>query len=189
MPKTNALLDQDTLHELLLYRPSTGQLFWKKRTVAMFAATDGRNAEHACNQWNSRWAGKEAFTKVNLGYRCGRLNYQYVLAHRVIWKMMTGEEAKEIDHIDGNRSNNAWANLRSVTASLNRRNATRRSDNTSGYTGVTLDTRGRWRAGINIGGKLIHLGVFPTREEAASARKRAEADYGFHTNHGREVST
>ena len=123
MPKTNALPDKDTLNKLLRYVPTTGQLFWKVRTKEMFQVPEGgRSSDHACNQWNSRFAGKEALTKTNIGYRCGRLNYQYVLAHRVIWKMMTGEEANEIDHIDGNRGNNKWQNLRSVTTSINRRN-------------------------------------------------------------------
>ena len=122
MPRSNALPDKDVLNGWLRYDQQTGQLFWRLRTPNMFAATDGRGADHACNQWNSRWAGQEALTKTNIGYRCGRLNYQYVLAHRVIWKMMTGEEANEIDHIDGNRGNNQWNNLRSVTTSINRRN-------------------------------------------------------------------
>ena len=123
MPRSNALPTQAELKKLLRYEPGTGRLFWKARSKGMFGVSDSsRSAEHACNQWNSRFADKEALTKVNVGYRCGRLGYQYVLAHRVIWKLMTGEEPKEIDHIDGNRSNNKWQNLRSVTASDNRRN-------------------------------------------------------------------
>jgi hypothetical protein len=189
MPKVKCYPDKDELHKLLLYNLNTGQLVWKKRTAAMFTATDARNADHACAQWNSRFAGKEALTKVNLGYRCGRLNYQYVLAHRVIWKWMTGEEAKEVDHIDGNRSNNAWNNLRSVTASLNRRNASIRADNTSGVTGVTyVKRRDRWQAGMNIAGKYVYLGLFTSKEEAVLARKVAERKYGFHPNHGRDNS-
>ena len=185
MPKANLAPSQDELRRLLTYNQNTGKLTWNKRSASMFAATESRTADHACAQWNSRFAGKEALTKTNLGYRCGRLNYQYVLAHRIIWKMMTGEDAKEIDHIDGNRSNNAWSNLRSVNASLNRRNAARRSDNTSGCTGVTLDTRGRWQAGMSMNGKFMYLGSFATKEEAIAVRKSWEAEYGFHKNHGR----
>jgi hypothetical protein len=33
--------------------------------------------------------------------------------------------------------------------------------------------------------KTWHLGTFKTLEDAISARKRAEAEYGFHANHGR----
>jgi hypothetical protein len=123
MPRSKTLPSRDELRALLRYDQKTGQLFWRYRSKEMFQVSNGgRTPQHACDQWNARWADKEALTKINIGYRCGRLNYQYVLAHRVIWKLMTGEEANEIDHIDGNRGNNTWNNLRSVTTSINRRN-------------------------------------------------------------------
>jgi hypothetical protein len=189
MPKSNRLPDKDELWRLLNYDRKTGRLLWNKRTPEMFAITKGgRSLEHACNQWNSRWAGKEALTKVNIGYHCGRLSYQYVLAHRVIWKMMTGEEAVEIDHIDGNRSNNAWDNLRSVRTSINRRNARLRSDNVSGCPGVFFNTqKGKWQSSIHLASGMIYLGSFDLKENAIAARKAAEKKYGFHPNHGRET--
>ena len=169
--QSKGLPDQEELHRLLRYDQTTGQLFWRARKPEMFAATPNRSTEHACAQWNSRFAAKEALTKTNVGYRCGRLNYQYVLAHRVIWKMMTGAEAEEIDHIDGNRSNNSWSNLRSVSASINRRNAARRSDNKSGVTGVWWNAqKQKWQAAISLGGKQKHVGFFDTIEEAERNR-------------------
>jgi hypothetical protein len=172
---------------LLRYDPKTGRLFWKPRKPEMFQVPEGgRSAEHACNQWNARFAGKEAFTKVNVGYRCGRLNYRYVLAHRVIWKMMTGEEAQEIDHIDGNRSNNVWTNLRSVKRTLNRRNMALRSDNKSGCPGVYFNAqKNKWHAAITLSTGQVHIGFYDDLEDAIKARKNAEVEYGFHPNHGR----
>ncbi len=36
-------------------------------------------------------------------------------AHRVIWKWMTGEDAETVDHINRNRADNRWCNLRNAT--------------------------------------------------------------------------
>lgn len=181
MKKTNPLPSKERLDRLLKYEKTTGRLFWRKRSPDLFTATAGRNQVHACNQWNSRWAGKEAFVKVNKGYRCGVLNYQPVLAHRVIWKMMTDKEPIEVDHIDGDRLNNRWRNLRNVTIAQNRRNAAKRSDNKSGTNGVFWNSRYQnWQV-------VIHVGGFDKLEDAIAARKQAERRLGYHPNHGREA--
>jgi hypothetical protein len=177
---------KEELDRLLRYDPKTGLLWWRKRTPDMFASTR-HTTEVNASKWNNRWAGKEALTKLNLGYRCGRLNYDYVLAHRVIWKMVTGEDAIEVDHIDGDRSNNRWNNLRSVDASSNRKNAARRKDNTSGVVGVFWFKRDKkWAAGTNLNGKYKLLGLFDDFDQAVAARKAAERKHDFHPNHGRE---
>lgn len=183
--RSKELPSREDLERLLKYEPKTGLLFWRKRTEDMFG-DGGHTAAHTCAKWNSRFAGKEALTKVNIGYRCGRLNYRYVLAHRVIWKLMTGEDAVEVDHIDGDRSNNRWSNLREVSSAGNNRNAAMRSDNTSGVVGVVWHKRERkWMAGTSIGGKYQFLGLFDSFDDAVAARKAAEPSSGFHPNHGR----
>jgi hypothetical protein len=186
--RSKELPSKEELTRLLRYEPKTGLLFWRKRSEDMFE-TAGHTAAHTCAKWNARFAGKEALTKFNIGYRCGRLNYRYVLAHRVIWKMVTGEDAVEVDHIDGDRSNNRWANLRSVTSSGNNRNSSRRSDNTSGVVGVVWHKRARkWMAGTSVDGRYQFLGLFDSFDEAVAARKAAEPAQGFHKNHGRTSS-
>jgi hypothetical protein len=187
MKKANPLPSQEDLKRLLRYEPSSGKLFWRKRTPEMFAQAEVHSAAHTCAQWNSRFAGREALVKENIGYRCGRLNYQYVLAHRVIWKMVTGVEPVEVDHIDGDRSNNRWNNLRDATSSQNNRNSARRSTNTSGAVGVMWNKQKRkWSASLYIGGKIIHLGFFTQFDSAVAARKLAEEQNDYHPNHGRE---
>ena len=183
-------ISKEELNNLLSYDPKTGRLFWKKRTPEMFSSEDGgRSAHHTCKQWNSRFSGKEALVKNVHGYKGGRINYSYVLAHRIIWKMVTGEEPNEVDHIDGDRSNNRWSNLRDVSSQGNKRNAKLRSDNTSGVVGVTWhSTRKRWCAFIIIDGKCVSLGTFREFEEAVAARKAAEIAHNFHANHGRKVN-
>ena len=168
------LPSREELRRVLRYDPTTGQLFWKKRPPEM----DGAKA------FNVRYAGKEAFTFLNHGYRRGLLFQQSVYAHRVIWRMVTGEEAKELDHIDGDRLNNRWNNLRAVTRKMNQRNAARRSDNTTGCTGV-VKRKGRWIAQIGVFGTTKHIGIYETESAAIKARMKAEKEYGFHKNHGR----
>lgn len=186
MKSLKKLPSKEELNTLLRYEPHTGLLFWRKRTEDKFVNVGSHSLAHTCAKWNGRFADKEALTKMNLGYRCGRLKRDYVMAHRVIWKLMTGDDPIQVDHIDGDRSNNRWDNLRDVTSAENHRNAARRSDNTSGVVGVYWDKRMRkWTASIVL--KSLYLGSYDSFEDAVAARKAAEVEYGFHANHGREA--
>ncbi len=179
MPKPSVPLPpQEMLERMFNYHPETGELFWKARTVDMFRDTVGRTKEHACAQWNSRWAKKRAMSKAWDGYLGGSLNYNYVAAHRVIWKLMYGDDAEIIDHINGKRDDNRLENLRNVTYAENARNRRLGANNTSGMIGVGFNKRQqKWTASIN-------LGSFDTKEEAMAERKRVQDLLGFHENHG-----
>ncbi len=91
----------------------------------------------------------------------------------------------EIDHINGDKSDNRISNLRLVTMNQNMMNKKKYSSNKSGIVGIAKrsDTNS-WRAQISVKGKAIKLGSFKTREEAINARLAAENKYGFHINHG-----
>lgn len=168
-----ALPSQEDLLALLRFEPETGKLFWRERGIASV---------------DRRIAGQEALTKCcPRGYRGGKLLYRSVLAHRVIFKMMTGEEPLEIDHIDGNPSNNRWSNLRAADRHENGRNRSRSRNNRSGVTGVS-PCGDRWYASIKVNGRSLNLGTFDRLADAASVRKAAEARYGFHRNHGRAAA-
>lgn len=115
-----------------------------------------------------------------------RVNGKRKKAYHIIWKLMTGHWPKGvIDHIDGDRSNNAWSNLRDVSQAENTRNRSVSRSTKSGVLGVRQHTSGRWVARIVVGGKEMHIGVYDTKQEAVAARKIADAKYGFHKNHGR----
>jgi hypothetical protein len=111
------------------------------------------------------------------------------MAHRWIYEYMTGAVIPKgmfIDHINGNRSDNRWENLRMVDRTGNARNVARYSNNTSGITGVSWFKHcQRWCANIRVDKALINLGYFPDFFEACCARKAAELIHGFHINHGR----
>lgn len=174
--------------QLLKYDPETGKLFWLPRPAEMFA-TGHQNSAASAARWNGRYAGKEAFTaKLVGGYSIGRMFDRPFSAHRVCWMLTHREWPKgQIDHINGVRDDNRLLNLRIVTHSGNARNQKRRSDNTSGVTGVSRYPNDEWQAVIKHNGKIVWLGHFPNFNDAVAARKVAEKKYGYHENHGRNA--
>jgi hypothetical protein len=181
------LPSQEVLRQLLRYEPETGKLFWKERGPELFGETSGRSAAHSAKIWNMRFAGREAFTAdCGGGYKGGRIFEAGYLAHRVIFKLMAGIDPDDIDHNDGNRSNNRWANLSDVDRSKNQRNKAMSNRNTSGIVGVRWHKAyGKWvaRIGCDVG-REIHLGYFANLSDAAAARKAAEKKYGYSKRHG-----
>lgn len=185
---TKPLPSQEALRQLLDYDPESGALRWKSRPVGMFRDSGKISARTRQQQWNKRWAGKPALTANSYGYRVGNVGGAGVFtAHRVIWKMVHNEEPVEIDHINGTRSDNRLTNLRSVTCRVNGKNKAIPSNNTTGVLGVSKNQSGKpWRVCLQNDGKQVHIGVFATLEEAAVARAKADASYGYHPNHGRK---
>ena len=187
MPKRR-LPSPRVLRRLIDYNPETGELKWKERPVWMFsdAGDGGRKATAAA--WNTRFSGKAALAYVGKDpYPRGKLFGNAIKAHRVIWAISFGYWPTLIDHINGNHADNRLSNLREVTRSENSRNASRRTDNKSGFTGVCWVERiGAWQANIRINGRPKFLGNFANIDEAVAARKAAELQYGYHPNHGRQ---
>ena len=92
--------------------------------------------------------------------------------HRLVgMAFLENPDNKEmIDHIDNNPSNNNVKNLRWATSSDNGCNQDKYKNNKSGYKGVSFNKpTNKYRALININGKLKHLGLFETAEEASVA--------------------
>lgn len=100
-------------------------------------------------------------------------------AHQLAFLYMTGSIPKCIDHIDGNRSNNAWSNLRKATTSQNLINSKKRKNSKSKYKGVSFHSRRilKWAARININKKQYILGYYNTQEEAAIVYNEAAIKY------------
>ena len=111
-------------------------------------------------------------TLDNKGYLIGMVNRKYVRLHRLAWFYVYKEwPTNQIDHIDGDKTNNRIANLRDCTTSENCVNQrSPRRNNSLCVQGVhQVKKTGRYRAKINIDGVTHHLGVFTTVEEASNA--------------------
>lgn len=108
-------------------------------------------------------------------------------AHRLAWFYVHEYWPDEVDHINGDGTDNRLCNLREVSHSENMRNMRKHSSNTSGVTGVHWwRTRGCWAVRIYKNNKPIHVGYFSDFNDAVVARKNAEMQYGYHDNHGTE---
>lgn len=159
---TKPLPGQDELRRLLRYDPGTGKLFWLARSPSPVN-----------NAWNAKHAGHEAFTATDpSGYRHGKVNGKVYQAHRIIWKIVHGNDPVAIDHRNGNPSDNSLDNLRECTVAENSRNYSKqRAGQSSSYRGVCWVKRDqKWAATISNGqGGKRSLGNYENEEDAARA--------------------
>lgn len=117
--------------------------------------------------------GAVAGTRRPDGYLKISLLDSAFLAHRLAWLYVTGDWPKwQIDHINGVRSDNRWANLRDVPPYVNQGNqrVAHAKNKSSGLLGVTWNARkNKWAAQISATGKQIHIGLFDRPEDAHAA--------------------
>lgn len=165
--RTKILPSAEYLHACFSYNRKSGELRWLERPRDHFVSNRGWRI------FNAKNAGRVAGTLHGAGYRSLAIKPKFYLAHRIIWKLVTGREPPDqIDHKDTNRLNNAWQNLRPATQPEQNWNASIHRDNTSGFRGV-FKARRRWVARIMTNGVSRHLGVFATPEEASAAYRAA----------------
>lgn len=110
------------------------------------------------------------------GYQRIRVDGKYYYVHRLVWFLKTSKEIPDdlfIDHIDGNRLNNSFENLRLASSQENQYNKFRQINGTSQYKGVWYDNiKGYWKASIRLSEKRLYIGQFDTELEAALAYDR-----------------
>jgi len=141
------------LRELLTYEPETG----------IFRCSTDRVGK-GCKLK----AGMKVGGPHNKGYWCIRIDGRSYLAHRLAWLYVTGQWPTEsVDHRDRNKMNNAWANLRDVTHTVNMQN--------NGARGVSFHSgKSRWMAQIVANGKQRQR-YFQTEGQALAARADMKA--------------
>jgi hypothetical protein len=165
------VITQEQLKELLHYCPETGVWTW---IVSRGSVRKGDEAGYIKTYPN----GKK--------YRVIRVLRGFYFSHRLAFLYVNGLlPDNDVDHEDGNGLNNRWENIREVTVADNAKNQRLYSNNSSGRVGVHWRKKHcKWWATIRVNGRDKHLGVFTNKEDAIAARKKAEAELGFHPNHG-----
>lgn len=150
------MITQDRLKELLNYDPLTGVF---THAVARGPMKAGATAGYASPQ----------------GYWRLHIDRKKYFAHRLAWFYTHGEfPPLFIDHIDGNKLNNAITNLRAATHSHNMANVKNaQRNNKSGLKGVNSHPSGWFQASIKKDKVATYLGCFKTPEEAHEAYRRA----------------
>jgi len=153
-------LTREYLHELFEYKD--GELFWVK---------NGKKAGTLDTQ-NNRYQVQ--------------INRKFYKLHRIIFMMFHGYMPKEIDHIDGNPSNNKVNNLRQATSSQNNYNQKMPKTNTSGIKGVSWDkNRNKWNVQVISEKKVVFQKKFDNIElaefVAIEARNKYHGKFARHS--------
>lgn len=162
--------DVDYIRNNMRYNPETGILTWAKRKAG-------------------RALGREIGSFDKDGYLVarrkvlydGKPHYERYCVHRIAWIWAYGSEpVDQLDHINGDKSDNRLVNLREANTPENMRNVGKQSHNTSGLKGVSWHKlRRKWRADIKVSQQQVFLGLFDC-PAAASFAYQVAAD----THHG-----
>lgn len=148
------------LQKVLRYEPGTGKFYW-------------------IDAYHAKRIGTEAGGLDLQGYwriMYGRKTYR---AHRLVWLFETGDWPDvDIDHINGDRSDNRFGNLRLAPDGMNAQNYPLHPKNRCGLHGVSwVGSRNRWRAMIRVNGKQRCVGMFKSPEDAHAAYLKAKAKF------------
>jgi len=145
-------LDRVQLKSILHYNPDTGE----------FIRIEGAGSARV---------GDVAGAITPYGYLRISVKSKLYFAHRLAFLYMTGNwPSDQLDHINRIRDDNRWNNLRECNQSENSANGSSRKNNTSGFKGVCWNNRDKkWQAGIGFEGKMIAIGLYKQKEQAALA--------------------
>ena len=143
------------LREVLHYDPETGELTRLSNNKRASVAAGGVN--------------KTRYAEASVDGHKHRV-------HRLVWLYMTGAwPTGQIDHINRDRLDNRWANLRDVSPKGNIENQARKARTDTGLRGIRKRSIDRsYCVDITQNRRLLSLGTFDDLEMAKAARRAAE---------------
>lgn len=144
-------LTAERLRELLDYDPETGGFTRKIQTHPRWVVGSKSGAQHASGVWQI-WADGHLYK-----------------GHRLAWLHFYGVwPDHEVDHINGDNTDNRIVNLRDVTSEVNKHNQRRgHSGSSSKLLGVSWSTaKHKWLSSIVVRRRFIHLGYFDSEDVA-----------------------
>jgi len=161
--------EKELLKRLLTYNSETGVFTWNE---------DRRKARKgAIAGCVTKGTGK--------GKRAITINYKQYEESRLAWLFYYDKNPDGlVCHRDRDATNNKIENLYLGSRKTANRDMKKNITNTTGITGVSVTSTGKYQASIRVGKKLIYLGTFFDIDKATSARKRADEKYSFSETHG-----
>ena len=121
---------------------------------------------------NGNKAGRAIGTKPkmtrNSRYSATKIDGEHWCVHKLIYLYNYGYVPDQLDHINGDTSDNRIENLREANSSENMRNRRIFSNNKSGHKGVSWSKcHGKWYVYMNVNNARKHLGYYDDLEIAA----------------------
>lgn len=175
-------MNQELLKSLIHYDPDTGVMTWLRRDRSMFTS------DQSCKTWNTRYAGtplNNRNTYSGKTYKRATVLGKCYLQHRLVFIYLYDQSPDEVDHINGDGTDNRLVNLRVVDRKENAKNLKLHRGNKSGVSGITWDQwSNKWLVRIGVDGKGVNLGRTSDFFEAVCIRKSAENRVMYHKNHG-----
>lgn len=159
LPSIDLECEPDLLRKIMSYDPQTGIFTWRAKIASKVVVGRRVGSQQRIGYWSTQISGR-----------------QYYL-HRLAFASMGEPVPTLVDHIDRDRGNNRWANLRPATKSLNGANVGRRKSNKTGIPNVYWDkTRLKWAVCIKVMGRTVNRGRYDSLVDAEHAAKEARRD-------------
>jgi len=118
-------------------------------------------------KWCAYKGGRHYYASTNI--RVSNSKWRFAAMHRMV---LHAPDDVGVDHINGDGLDNRKLNLRLCTHMENCRNGRLRSNNKTGFKGVSIVRKGYgkpYRTQIRLNNKVVHLGYYLNPKEAARA--------------------